>query len=252
MRSSDFTVSNGSESSLSAALAGIDYRFRDPRLLKRALTHRSCGPGHYERLEFLGDSLLNLVIAEQLYIMRPHAPEGDLSRLRSRLVRDVTLADVARELNLGDHLHLGAGELKSGGFLRGSILADVFEAIVGAIFIDGGFDEARRVVCEIFAERLVSLPDADTLKDPKTRLQELLQAHGHELPEYEVIEESGADHAKQFIVECRAGAVTAPVTAEAGSRRKAEQAAAHIMYQRISEFLARGKLNQEMKENSEG
>lgn len=231
-------MSNDSEISLPAALDGIGYRFRDPALLQRALTHRSHGPGHYERLEFLGDSLLNLVIAEQLYLQRRHAPEGDLSRLRSRLVRDVTLASIARELNLGDHLRLGGGELKSGGFLRESILADVFEAIIGAIYLDGGFAEAQRVVCEIFAQRLATLPDADTLKDPKTRLQELLQAHGQELPEYEVIEESGADHARRFRVECRAGGLTAPVTAEAGSRRKAEQAAARIMLERLSDFLA--------------
>lgn len=224
-------------------LPGIDYRFRDPALLERALTHRSCGPGHYERLEFLGDSLLSLVISEQLYCRRPHAPEGDLSRLRSRLVRDVTLASIARELDLGEHLRLGAGELKSGGFLRESILADVFEAIIGAIFLDGGFTEARRVVCEVFEARLESLPEADTLKDPKTRLQELLQAHGHELPEYEVIEESGADHAKCFRVECRVGGLSAPATAEAASRRKAEQAAAKIMHDRLNEFFKPGRGN---------
>jgi ribonuclease III len=250
MRSSDFTVSNGSETSPREALPGIDYRFRDAGLLERALTHRSHGSGHYERLEFLGDSLLNLVISETLYFQRPHAPEGDLSRLRSRLVRDVTLAAIARELNLGDHLRLGAGELKSGGFLRESILADVFEAILGAIFLDGGFDEARRVVCEIFADRLASLPEADTLKDPKTLLQELLQAHGLDLPEYEVISESGADHAKHFRVECRVGSLTAPVTAEAGSRRKAEQAAARIMHDRLVEFLADSRRADAIKENS--
>jgi len=224
-------------------LPGIDYRFRDPGLLRQALTHRSCGPGHYERLEFLGDSLLSLVISEQLFLRRPHAPEGDLSRLRSRLVRDVTLASIARELELGEHLRLGAGELRSGGFLRESILADVFEAIVGAILLDGGFSEARRVVCEVFEARLESLPEADTLKDPKTRLQELLQAHGHDLPEYEVIEESGADHAKCFRVECRAGELTTPATAEAASRRKAEQAAAKIMYGRLSEYFKSGRGN---------
>lgn len=214
-------------------IPGIDYRFGDPALLQRALTHRSRGCGHYERLEFLGDSLLNFIIAEQLFHLRPNAPEGDLSRLRSRLVRDVTLARVARELGLGEHLRLGAGELKSGGFLRESILADVFEALVAAIYIDGGFEDARRVVTAIFAERLSQLPDADSLKDPKTRLQELLQGHGHELPEYAVIAESGADHAKRFEVECRAGGLVDPVRAEAGSRRKAEQAAAREMHRRL-------------------
>jgi ribonuclease-3 len=219
------------------SIAGIDYEFSDPDLLQRALTHRSHGPGHYERLEFLGDSLLNFVAAEILFQNRPHAPEGDLSRLRSRLVRDVTLAEIAAELGLGDHLRLGLGEMKSGGFLRESILADVLEALFGAIYLDGGFDQARRVVRELLLEREQELPDADLLKDPKTRLQELLQAHGHELPEYLVIAESGADHAKQFEVECRIGQLLPPVRATAASRRKAEQAAARIMHRQLADAL---------------
>lgn len=214
-------------------IPGIDYRFVDAGLLEQALTHRSYGPRHYERFEFLGDSLLSMVIAEQLFCQRPHASEGDLSRLRSRLVRDITLARVASELGLGDYLRLGAGELKSGGFLRESILADAVEAIIGAIYLDGGFEPARRVIRELFAERLTNLPDADSLKDPKTRLQELLQGRGHELPEYNVISESGADHAKRFEVECRAGSLVEPVRAEAGSRRKAEQAAARLMHDNL-------------------
>lgn len=216
-----------------AQLPGVDYRFQDAGLLEQALTHRSFGPGHYERLEFLGDSLLSMVIAEQLFHARPHASEGDLSRLRSRLVRDVTLAQLARELNLGDHVRLGGGELKSGGFLRPSILADMIEAIIGAVFLDGGFAPTRRVILELFADRLVGLPDADSLKDPKTRLQELLQGRGHELPEYQVISESGADHAKHFEVECRVGSLVEPVRACAGGRRKAEQAAARLMIERL-------------------
>lgn len=216
-------------------IAGIDYEFSDPDLLQRALTHRSHGPGHYERLEFLGDSLLNFVAAEILFQNRPHAPEGDLSRLRSRLVRDVTLAEIAAELGLGEHLRLGLGEMKSGGFLRESILADVLEALFGAIYLDGGFDAARQVVRGLLLARESDLPDADRLKDPKTRLQELLQAHGHELPEYAVIAESGADHAKQFEVECRVGALQPPVRATAASRRKAEQAAARIMHRQLVE-----------------
>lgn len=221
-------------------IAGIDYRFDDAGLLERALTHRSFGPGHYERLEFLGDSLLSMVIAEQLFFQRPHAPEGDLSRLRSRLVRDITLARLASELNLGDHLRLGAGELKSGGFLRESILADVVEAIIGAIYLDGGFEPARRVIRELFADRLADLPDADSLKDPKTRLQELLQGRGYELPEYDVISESGADHVKRFEVECRAGSLVEPVQAEASSRRKAEQAAARLMHDSLIALFEAG------------
>lgn len=227
-------MSNRSETSPASTLPGINYRFEDATLLARALTHRSHGPGHYERLEFLGDSLLNLVIAEQLYHRRPHAHEGDLSRLRSRLVRDVTLARLAGELGLGDHLKLGAGELKSGGYLRESILADVVEAVIGAVYLDGGFEAARRVIVELFEERIESLPDAETLKDAKTRLQERLQARGHELPEYEVIAESGADHAKVFEVECRVGELHAPVRASAGSRRKAEQAAARRMLEALT------------------
>lgn len=219
-------------------LPGIEYRFRDVGLLERALTHRSHGPGHYERLEFLGDSLLSMVISERLFHEWPHAPEGDLSRLRSRLVRDVTLAQIARELDLGSHLRLGAGELKSGGFLRGSILADAVEALIGAIYLDGGLEATRQVIHQLFDKRLRELPDADSLKDPKTRLQELLQGRGHELPEYEVIAETGADHAKHFEVECRAGDLAEPVRGEAASRRKAEQAAARLMHERLQQVFA--------------
>lgn len=240
MPSSVSTVLKPSGTNHRDRIPGIDYRFGDASLLEQALTHRSFGPRHYERLEFLGDSLLSMVVAEQLFSERPHAAEGDLSRLRSRLVRDVTLARMAAELNLGDYLRLGAGELKSGGFLRESILADVVEAIIGAIYIDGGFDEARRVIRELFADRLAALPDADSLKDPKTRLQELLQGRGYELPDYSVISESGADHAKRFEVECRAGSLVAPVRAEAGSRRKAEQAAARLMLDTLQALFESG------------
>ncbi|NBB92424.1 MAG: ribonuclease III [Gammaproteobacteria bacterium] len=233
-------MQNRSETDRARRVPGIDYRFEDSALLEQALTHRSHGPRHYERLEFLGDSLLSMVIAERLFQQRPHAPEGDLSRLRSRLVRDITLARLAKELGLGDHLRLGAGELRSGGFLRESILADTVEALIGAIYLDGGFDVARRVILELFERRIAELPDADSLKDPKTRLQELLQGRGHELPEYSVIAESGADHAKCFEVECRAGDLAGPVRAEAASRRKAEQAAARLMYERLREAFATG------------
>ena len=230
MPSSDSTAPNPSASSGFDQLPGISYRFRDPALLVRALTHRSFGPGHYERLEFLGDSLLNLVAADLLYHEHIHAPEGDLSRLRSRLVRDVTLAEIARELDLGRFLRLGQGELRSGGYLRESILADVIEALIGAVYLDGGFESAHRVVAELLGERLARLPDAETLKDPKTRLQELLQGRGQELPEYVLLAESGADHDKRFLVECRVSGLMSPVQAEAAGRRKAEQAAARIAY----------------------
>lgn len=231
--SSDLNVSNRSATSPIDQLPGIDYRFRDPALLERALTHRSYGQAHYERLEFLGDSFLNLVVSELLYERRPHAPEGDLSRLRSRLVRDVTLAEIALELNLGSFLRLGQGEMRSGGFLRESILADVVEALIGAIYLDGGHEAARRFVSRLIGERLDQLPDAEQLKDPKTRLQELLQAHGHELPEYTVLAESGADHAKSFRVQCAVGELLSPVEAQASSRRKAEQAAARLAHRAL-------------------
>lgn len=216
-------------------IAGIDYRFSNPGLLQQALTHRSYGSTHYERLEFLGDGLLNFVAAELLFERRPEAPEGDLSRLRSRLVRDRTLAELARKLELGQHLKLGMGERKSGGFLRESILADAVESIFGAILIDGGFEDARRVIRGLLDQLERSLPDPDNLKDPKTRLQELLQGRGHGLPVYEILAESGADHIKQFEVECRVGELASPAHAEAGSRRKAEQAAAKLMYERLIE-----------------
>lgn len=229
-----------SHSAISATdrVPGIDYRFRDPGLLTQALTHRSHGGKHYERLEFLGDSLLNLVVSELLYHGRQHAPEGDLSRMRSRLVRDVTLAEIALELNLGPYLRLGQGELRSGGFLRESILADVVEALIGAIYVDGGFEAARKVVTELIGQRLDDLPEAEKLKDPKTRLQELLQAHGLDLPDYSVLAESGADHAKRFLVRCALGDLLPPVQAEAGSRRKAEQAAARLAHGALVQKLA--------------
>ena len=219
------------------SIPGIDYVFSDPDLLERALTHRSHGPGHYERLEFLGDSLLSFAIAELLFRQRPHASEGDMSRLRSRLVRDATLAEIATELELGDFLRLGQGEMKSGGFMRQSILADVLEAIIGAVYLDGGFNAARNVIHQLLGERERTLPEAEKLKDPKTRLQELLQSCGHDLPEYRVVAESGADHAKQFEVACRAGELVPEVTARAASRRKAEQAAARVMHRHLAEKL---------------
>jgi len=207
--------------------------FSDPSLLTRALTHRSHSAPHYERLEFLGDSLLNLFAAEMLFELRPHADEGDLSRLRSRLVRDQTLAEIATELQLGDHVRLGAGEIKSGGFLRASILADVVEAVIAAIYLDAGFDAARQRVRVLLADRMASLPEADALKDAKTQLQEWLQGRGQALPTYAVLNETGADHAKQFAVQCEVAGQT-PTTATASSRRQAEQGAAKAMLKQLS------------------
>lgn len=217
-------------------LPGLPHRFSEPALLKQALTHRSLGSHNNERLEFLGDGVLNFIVAEYLYRERADAPEGDLSRLRANIVRDVTLAQIAGELNLGDHIRLGGGELKSGGFRRDSILADAVEALIGAVYLDAGFDTAQRFVLALVGERLLALPDADALKDPKTRLQELLQGRGLPLPEYHLVEESGADHNKRFRVACHTALDDKVVEAEAGSRRKAEQKAASQML----EWLEKG------------
>lgn len=210
-------------------IPGIDHVFQRPELLTEALTHRSRGSLNYERLEFLGDAILNFVVASRLFDLRPDDSEGDLSRLRSRVVRGETLASVARELHLGDHLLLGEGELKSGGFLRDSILADVLESVLGAVYLDAGFGACERVIRQIFEPVIAALPDAESLKDPKTRLQEWLQAQGRPLPEYRLVSEDGAEHAKCFRVSCRLSDNGQEASAEGSSRRKAEQAAAELL-----------------------
>lgn len=204
--------------------AGLGHRFADPALLERALRHRSLGARNNERLEFLGDGLLNFVIASALYAARPDAPEGDLSRLRATLVREATLADVAQELRLGDLVELGEGERASGGHRRSSIRADALEAVLGAIYLDAGFDVAAQVIRRLWAGRIEALPDAESLKDPKTRLQEWLQGRGLALPEYALETVTGPAHKQQFTASCTVGAHVSRGTA--GSRRKAEQAAA--------------------------
>ncbi|HEU0196803.1 MAG TPA: ribonuclease III [Nevskiaceae bacterium] len=208
------------------------HRFADPALLIRACTHRSHGPDNNERLEYLGDALLGLVIAAEVYERRPMAHEGVLSRLRSRLVRETSLAELARALDFGDALQLGEGELHSGGFRRASILADAFEALLGAVYRDAGFDAARRVCLQQFAGLLDHLPAADELKDPKTRLQECLQATGRPLPQYVVLEESGPPHKRHFRVSCELEDGSHS-EAGAGSRRQAEQEAAAKMLERL-------------------
>lgn len=215
-------------------LPRLDYRFNDPELLRQALTHRSFSRHNNERLEFLGDGVLNFVVADLLYTERPDDPEGDLSRLRARMVRGDTLAELAKELDLGTHLKLGEGELKSGGHRRRSILADAFEAVIGAIYLDGGFEAARRVLEALCLERIRALPSAESLKDPKTRLQELLQARSLPLPEYELVSERGKDHAKQFLMRCRLPAELGAYEAEDRSRRKAEQAAAALALEALA------------------
>ncbi len=202
------------------------YVFSQPGLCHAAVTHRSAGADHNERLEFLGDSMLNCAVARLLYEAHPEADEGALSRLRATLVSGETLAQIAAELRLGEHLHLGPGELKTGGFRRASILADALEAILGAIFLDSGFDTAAAVVARIIGPRLSDLPAADTLKDPKTRLQEALQAHGLALPVYTLIAAAGDPHLQSFTVSCEVPVLGMSAMGEAGSRRRAEQLAA--------------------------
>jgi ribonuclease-3 len=212
----------------------LPYRFRDPKLADLALTHRSIGKPNNERMEFLGDALLGAIVAEMLYEVHPKASEGELSRLRAQLVNGQALAVVARELELGDQLKLGPGELKSGGFRRDSILADAFEALVAAVYEDGGFDACRSVVRELFGERIAALRRSS--KDAKTRLQEWLQAGGWPLPLYELTGSHGEDHAKTFDVSCIiADPLPLRADASAGSRRAAEQDAAETVLNQLLE-----------------
>jgi ribonuclease-3 len=207
----------------------LQYRFDDAALLRQALTHRSAAGGNNERLEFLGDAILDFVISEALYHARPDASEGDLSRLRSALVKDVTLASIATELELGMHIILGGGERKTGGHRRQSILADAVEAIFGAIFLDRGYAEAKDVIERVYASRLRDLPDVEALRDPKTRLQEWLQARQMSLPIYELVSSTGEDHRQKFEVSCAVTEVQTPTTGTSTTRRKAEQKAAAKM-----------------------
>jgi ribonuclease-3 len=207
-------------------LEKLSYAPRNAALFSAALTHRSVSGANNERLEFLGDAVLNLLIAERLYRAFPAASEGDLSRLRSRLVSGESLAQVAAALGLGEALHLGSGELKTGGFRRKSILADALEALCGAIFLDGGLDDARHAVETLFAARIAELPEPATLKDAKTRLQEHLQAQGLPLPSYVVARVEGEPHAHTFWVRCDVGALKLRGEGSGSTRRGAEQEAA--------------------------
>jgi len=212
----------------------LGYRFKQPDLLEVALTHRSFHKENNERLEFLGDAVLGMIMAETLFKRFPNAKEGELSRLRASLVKTETLADLGRNFGLGQHLRLGSGELKSGGFRRESILADALEAIIGAIYLDSGLDGCRDCVLAWYGPRLEELSPQVALKDPKTRLQEYLQARRLELPAYRISEVEGEDHAQVFRVECRIDAVQV-VTYGTGSsrRRRAEQEAARLALGRL-------------------
>lgn len=207
--------------------ASLGYAFQQPGLLEEALTHRSAAPRHNERLEFLGDALLNLVMAEYLFQRYPQASEGELSRLRANLVKGETLAEVARGLKLGEELRLGQGEIRSGGAQRESILADALEAIFGAVYLDGGLNACRALILHLYRDNLAGLASAGELKDPKTRLQEYLQARQQPLPIYSVLEIRGEPHTQRFTVEC--AVVDRRAVAVGNSRRKAEQDAARQM-----------------------
>lgn len=204
----------------------LGYTFNNTDLLLQALTHRSAKGTHNERLEFLGDSILGFVIAEVLYQQFPSHDEGDLTRMRSSLVRGVTLAEIGRGFNLGEYLILGPGELKSGGHRRDSILEDAVEAIIGAVYLDSDNDTAKALVLKWFAKRLDIIKPGNEQKDPKTRLQEYLQSRKIALPLYEVIHTSGQSHNQQFTVRCTTQVINTEVITNGTSRRKAEQAAA--------------------------
>lgn len=207
----------------------LGYSFTDQRQLQLALTHRSHGATNNERLEFLGDSILNFIIGEDLFKRFPEVREGQLSRLRSQLVRGDTLAELAREFELGECLVLGEGEMKSGGHRRDSILADSVEAIIGAIYLASGLDRCRERVLAWFAPRLNELGLNTSAKDSKSRLQEFMQAQRQPLPEYVVIEVGGEGHAQTFTIECRVAITNQPTSATASSRREAEKQAATLM-----------------------
>ena len=204
----------------------IDHTFRDPELLRQALTHRSFGTPHNERLEFIGDAVLNCVIALRLYHRFPDLAEGELSRIRAHLVNRDTLARLARGLGLGAELRLGEGEARTGGADRPSALADALEAVFGAVAEDGGLAAAEHVIDRVFAELLRGADPATLGKDAKTRLQELVQARRMALPEYEIVATRGDAHAQSFVVVCRVGALDIAATGEGSSRRAAEQDAA--------------------------
>lgn len=211
----------------------LGHRFASPELLAQALTHRSAGAPHNERLEFLGDGVVNLLVAEALYRRWPKADEGALTRARAELVREAALAAIARELQLGERLTLGPGEMKSGGHRRDSILADAFEAVVAAIYLDGGWASCRARVRDLFAQRVGE--GARTPKDAKTRLQEYLQAQGLPLPVYELVAASGEEHARLFEVSCRVAGIESVFSGTASSRRTAEQHAAEQALARLEE-----------------
>jgi ribonuclease-3 len=211
------------------AEATLRYSFKDLALLEQALTHRSASKNNNERLEYLGDSFLNFAIARRLYDLRPEDTEGDLSRARAALVKESTLAAMGQSLKVDEELVLGGGELRNGGAQRSAVLADAVEALIGAVLLDGGTTAAEALIDLLFAEQLAALPDAATLKDAKTRLQEWLQGKGLHLPAYAVESVQGRDHEQTFVVSCEVTEKHAYTTGQGPSRRRAEQEAASAM-----------------------
>ncbi|WP_159818614.1 ribonuclease III [Colwellia sp. 20A7] len=219
----------------------IGYTFSQPELLIQALTHRSAKGQHNERLEFLGDSILGFVIAKALFDKFPKHNEGDLTRMRSSLVKGVTLAEIGRDFNLGDYLILGPGELKSGGHRRESILEDAIEAIIGAVYLDSNISQCKQLILSWFAQRLDAIKPGNEQKDPKTRLQEYLQGRKIPLPVYDVIDTSGQSHNQHFTVSCITEVVNKEVIAQGTSRRKAEQAAAQEVLAQLEQISLKQK-----------
>jgi len=213
------------EKDFSVLCQALNYQFTNLELLQTALTHRSASSYNNERLEFLGDALLSFIIAEDLFQRFPNAREGDLTRFRSGLVKGDTLAEIAKQLEIGSLLILGGGELKSGGWRRKSILADSVEAIIGAVYLDGGMDACKPFVLQLFQERLAQLSLKKVQKDPKTLLQEYLQARQQKLPEYRVLSVEGDPHEQHFEVECLVSGLQ-PTEGNGSNRRYAEQMAA--------------------------
>jgi len=207
----------------------LHYHFKDSRLFVQALTHRSANGTNNERLEFLGDAVLDFVISEAVFERRPDANEGDLSKLRASLVKDTSLASLATELGIGEHLILGSGERKTGGHRRESILADTIEAIFAAVYLDSGIDAAAEIIGRVFEQRLEELPHADDLRDPKTRLQEWLQARKLSLPGYDLVSATGKAHQQRFVVSCTVSELSQTTEGASTTRRKAEQKAARRM-----------------------
>jgi len=213
----------------------IGHEFHDPALLTQALTHRSFSSLNNERLEFLGDGMLNCMIAHQLYQRYPKLDEGDLSRLRAQLVKEPTLAEIAIKLNLGESLKLGEGELKTGGWRRPSVLADALEATIGAVFLDGGFEAAELLIIRLFKELFEKIDPKAIDKDPKSLLQEYLQSKKIAVPAYEVVSVEGEAHAQMFIVECQIPKLKLLTRGEGSSRRIAEQQAAGLAYLQVTQ-----------------